>query len=105
MAIAFLQDNIQLNDEQWCLFYKNINSSEFEVEDLGEFSFKGDGLTEFDDGDRNRGVITYVVEKLDENRFYLFKLNFYYTDHFETSGNSHDDYTLYAVSKSESLNY
>jgi hypothetical protein len=105
MAISFLQDDIHLSQEQWNIFNDNTDSSEFDVDELGTFSFRGEGIPEFDECERNRGIMTYVVEDLDEECFYLFHLNFYFTDHYDTSNNNDIDYTLKAISKSDSLKY
>ena len=104
MAISFLQEDIDLDSEQWKTFYKNINSSEFEVEGIGTFSFSGEGTPEFDYCDRRFGVMTYVVEDLEEELFYLFKVNFSFSDHYDLNENN-KELTLEAVSKTDSLNY
>lgn len=104
MAISFLQDDIDLTDEQWNIFRDNIESDEFEVPDLGTFSFKGEGTPELDSWERNYGVMKYSVQDLDNECFYLFKVDFYFTDHYELSDNN-KDYTLEAVSSTASLKY
>jgi len=105
MAISFLQDDLSLSNEEWDVFYKNIEHSEFEVGELGTFGFCGEGTPEFDDCDMRYGMMSYVVENLDENEYYLFKVGFVYSDCYDLRPEESYDSTLIAISKSDSLNY
>lgn len=102
MAITFLQDDIDLTNEELKEFIKNIDGEEFSISDLGVFSFRNDGFIERED--EKTGLMIYVLEDIENEYFYLLKLNYYYTDHYDIFCNQHDS-TLYSISKSDSLNY
>jgi hypothetical protein len=104
MAISFLQDNLDLSIEEWNVFFENIDNLEFEVNELGTFGFIKEGLPEFSDSDRRYGHMIYVVEDLEENNFYLFTVEFIYSDHYDLRQDK-SNLTLIAISKSDSLNY
>lgn len=104
MAISFLQDDIHLTPEQWNTFSENVGNNEFDVAGLGDFSFVSEGSPEFDYLEKNLGVMIYVVENVEEEEFYLFRMHFYYSNYYEFDRRE-KDYTLEAISKSDSLNY
>ena len=105
MAISFLHEDLDLSAEDWNTFYNNIESGEFEVEGLGTFGFLGEGVPEFDDCERRAGVMTYIVENLEDNQSYIFKVNFYYSDHYDLDPSNSVESVLEAISNTSSLSY
>lgn len=101
MAISFLQEDIDLTEEEFKIFYNNRDNNEFEVCELGTFSFISEGEYIFNDDDRRQGIAIFYVENEDNESTYRLHFNFFYSDCYEIELKNQEDQVLYAISKAD----